>query len=175
MKNKAIFLDRDGVINKAIVIDGKPYPPSSLEELEILEGVCEGIARLINAGYKIFIVTNQPDVGRGKVSRESVDKIHYFLKSQLAIDDIYCCFHGTDNECECRKPKPGMLNSAVRQWDVDINVSYLIGDRWRDIEAGKKAGVSTILIDYQYDEKKIKADFECSNFQKAVDYILKIY
>jgi len=170
---KAVFLDRDGVINKAVVIDGKPYPPNSLRELVILPGVQEGIADLKSNGFKIFVVTNQPDVARGKTPIEKVVEINQYLKTTFNIDEVYCCYHDGFENCDCRKPKPGMLLKAANDWQIDLKSSYMIGDRWRDIDAAKAAGVKSILIDYHYDEKVSDSDFKCVNFADAVNYILK--
>lgn len=172
-KIKAIFLDRDGVINKAVVIDNKPYPPSSIREMEILPGVKKGIELLKKEGYYIFVVTNQPDVARGKTAIEKVQEINSFLEKELFIDEVYCCYHDGKEGCSCRKPKPGMIIDASLKWNINLKKSYIIGDRWRDIEAGKQADVTTILIDYQYDEKRVEPDYACLNFSEAVSYILK--
>jgi len=91
------------------------------------------------------------------------------------LDEIKCCFHDDSENCICRKPKPGMILESVQQWDIDLSISYLIGDRWRDIETAKNTELTTILIDNNYDEKKVNADFECTNFEEAVNFILKIY
>lgn len=170
--NKAVFLDRDGVINKSIIINGRPFPPADLASLELMEGVKEKIFELRQAGYLVFVVTNQPDVARGKTKKESIDEIHNFLKSHLQIDAIECCFHDNTDNCNCRKPQPGMILRLMDEWQVDVKRSYLIGDRWRDIQAALNAGVTSILIDYKYDEKYEAPDFSCSCFNEAVDYIL---
>lgn len=170
--DKAVFLDRDGVINKPVIINGKPFPPSDIASLEIIEGVEEGLIALRKAGFKLFIVTNQPDVARGKTSKESVDIIHDFLLEKLVIDEIDCCFHDGSDNCECRKPKPGMILRLASKWNIDIASSFLIGDRWRDIKAAKNAGMRSILIDYKYDEDYESPDFSCSQFSNAVNYIL---
>jgi len=170
--SKAIFLDRDGVVNKSVVKDGKPYPPASIKDLEIIDGVKEGIEKLKKNGFKIFIVTNQPDVARGNTLPGNVQAINTFLERELSINGVYCCLHDDMDDCECRKPKPGMILEAAKTWNIDLSRSFMIGDRWRDIEAGKRAGVTSILIDYNYDEKKVAADFECSNFSEAVYFIL---
>jgi D-glycero-D-manno-heptose 1,7-bisphosphate phosphatase len=175
IKRKAIFLDRDGVLNKAIVINGKPYPPSTINELEILEGVYEGIELLRHSGYKLIVITNQPDVARGLTTIEKVNEINNSIIQLLNVDEIICCFHDDSENCECRKPKPGMILEAVKKWEIDLSASYLIGDRWRDIQTAKNIGLTSILIKYDYDEKKINADFECFNLEEAADLILKIY
>lgn len=168
---KAIFLDRDGVINKAIVRDGKPYPPSHLDELEIIRGVHEALRELKEAGYLLIVVTNQPDVARGTISKETVDGINSFLLENLPLDDIFVCFHDSSDMCGCRKPLPGLLLQATEEYDISNEDSFMIGDRWRDIEAGNKAGCRTIFIDYGYEEKqpdnyelKVKSLAEASKF-----------
>ena len=175
IKGKAIFLDRDGVLNKPIIKNRKPYPPSKIEELEILPGVYEGIQLLRHSGFKLIVITNQPDVSRGSTTKEIVDEINNSIIKQLKVDEIMSCFHDDNENCECRKPKPGMILEAVKKWDIDLSVSYLIGDRWRDIQTAKNIGLTSILIKYDYDEKKINADFECNNLEEAANYILKIY
>jgi D-glycero-D-manno-heptose 1,7-bisphosphate phosphatase len=175
IKTKAIFLDRDGVLNKAIVRNRKPYPPSTIDELEILEGVYEGVELLKHSGYRLIVITNQPDVSRGLTTIEKVNEINNSIIQLLNVDEIMCCFHDDNENCECRKPKPGMILEAVKKWNIDLSVSYLIGDRWRDIQTAKNIGITSILIKYDYDEKKINADFECNNLEEAANYILKIY
>lgn len=173
IKQKAVFLDRDGVINKAIVVGGKPFPPSNIFELEILGGVESGIAELKFAGYKVFVVTNQPDVDRGKTSVASILEINLYLQNKLKIDEISCCFHDSPVDCYCRKPKPGMILELANRWNIDLSKSFLIGDRWRDILAAKNAGVRSILINYNYDEQYETPDFTSTSFEQAINYILK--
>jgi D-glycero-D-manno-heptose 1,7-bisphosphate phosphatase len=169
---KAVFFDRDGVINKSVVIDGKPYPPSDVSNLEILQGVEEGILELRAAGFKIFIVTNQPDVARGKTDRSIVENIHNFILKKFNIDEIECCFHDDTELCDCRKPQPGMILRLASKWHIDLTNSFLVGDRWRDIKAAKNAGVISILIDYQYKEKQETPDYSCKLFTEAINFIL---
>jgi D-glycero-D-manno-heptose 1,7-bisphosphate phosphatase len=175
ISNKAIFLDRDGVLNKAIIRNKKPYPPSCLSELEIIPGVYEGLQLLKHSGFKLIVISNQPDVSRGTLKIESVNEINNSIIEQLKIDEVICCFHDDIDNCDCRKPKTGMILEALKKWDIDLSLSYLIGDRWRDIETAKNIGVPSILINYDYDEKKVSADFECSNLEEAANFILKIY
>lgn len=141
-----MFLDRDGVLNRAVLRDGQPFVPSSLEELEILPGVPEALARLREAGFLLIGATNQPDVARGLVSRESVDAIHDLMRQRLPLDDIRVCYHLDADRCACRKPQPGMLVAAAVARQVQLHGSFMIGDRWRDIGAGKAAGCTTILV-----------------------------
>ncbi|MCS6801466.1 MAG: HAD family hydrolase [Chloroflexota bacterium] len=151
-RRPAVFLDRDGVVNRAIVRNGRPYPPASVQELEILPGVAAAIAALRHAGFAIVIVTNQPDVARGATSRAAVDAIHQRLREELAIDSIEVCWHDDADGCSCRKPRPGLILAAARALRLDLRRSVLVGDRWKDIAAGKQAGVATVLIDYRYAE-----------------------
>ena len=151
---RAVFLDRDGVINKAVVRDGKPFPPDSLKELEILPGVVEALADLRAAGFVNVIVTNQPDVATGKQPREVVDAMHEFLMSHLALDAVKVCYHVDADACACRKPRPGMLIEAAGELGIDLAASFMIGDRWRDIGAGQAAGCKCFFLDYGYAEKR---------------------
>jgi transaldolase len=151
-RRPAVFLDRDGVVNRAVVRDGRPYPPASVAELEILPGVGPAIAALHAAGVAVIIVTNQPDVARGTTSRDTVEAIHRRLRQELAIDAIFVCWHDDRDGCDCRKPKPGLILAAASAFHVDLARSVLVGDRWKDIAAGKQAGLATVLIDYRYRE-----------------------
>jgi len=170
---RAVFLDRDGVINRAHIREGRPYPPVDLKEVEILPGVFEALTALHQAGFLLIVVTNQPDVARGATSREAVEKINKHLASCLAIDEFYTCYHDTDDGCDCRKPQPGALLAAAQKYDIDLASSYMVGDRWRDIEAGQLAGCKTIFIDYKYAEKQPESfDFRVNSLLKASQIIL---
>ena len=173
MKRRVVFLDRDGVLNRAVVRDGKPYPPRSLDELEILPGTPEALARLQAAGFRLIVVTNQPDVARGKQTRSMVEMIHKALQAQLPLDEFRVCYHDDADGCACRKPAPGMLLDAAKGTDFDLATSFMVGDRWRDVEAGNRAGVKTVLIDYGYNEfLKNQPDMKVRSFPEAVDWIL---
>jgi D-glycero-D-manno-heptose 1,7-bisphosphate phosphatase len=152
-KRRAVFLDRDGVINRAIVKNGKPYPPSNLDELEIPEDVPRALRDLKKAGYFLIVVTNQPDVARGIRRREVVEAIHASLLARLPLDEILVCYHDDADGCSCRKPLPGLLQQAADKYSIDLSSSFMVGDRWKDIEAGRRAGCTTILIDQHYAEK----------------------
>ena len=173
LNNKAVFLDRDGVINRAVVRDKKPYPPDSVQELEILPDVPEALHLLKENGFLLIVVTNQPDVGRGTQKRETIEKMHSFLKNQLPLDDIYVCWHGEDGECDCRKPLPGMLFQAAEKYGIDLSQSFLVGDRWKDIEAGKLGGCKTVFIDYGYNEiLRNEPDFQTNSIRATIQWIL---
>lgn len=173
---KAVFLDRDGVLNRAIVRDGKPYPPTSVEEMEILDGVVEALRKLKSGGYLLIVVTNQPDVARGTAKKETVEAINASLGAVLPIDEFRTCFHDTSDGCDCRKPLPGSLLAAAALHDIDLNSSFMVGDRWRDIEAGQAAGCRTVFIDYGYNEKQPQSvDYRVSSLGEAADIILEQY
>jgi D-glycero-D-manno-heptose 1,7-bisphosphate phosphatase len=170
---RAVFLDRDGVINRASVRDGRPYPPSGPEELEILPGVPEALSMLSAAGFHLVVVTNQPDVARGLLSREAVEAIHADLSARFPIDEIRVCWHDDDDRCRCRKPEPGMLLDAAREARLDLSSSYMVGDRWRDVEAGRAAGCVTVLIDYGYAERQAgPPDKKARSLMEAAEWIL---
>jgi len=170
---RAIFLDRDGVINRAIVRDGKPYPPSTLEQLEILPGVLEALEKLHAANYLLIVVTNQPDVARGTAKKEVIEQMNGILSSQLPIDKFLTCYHDSGDGCNCRKPLPGSLIKAAKEYQIDLSKSFMVGDRWRDIEAGHSAGCKTFFINYRYSEQKPDApDFIVSSLLEAKKIIL---
>jgi len=171
---RAVFLDRDGVINRAIVREGKPYPPATVEQTEILPDVHEALQRLKLHGYLLIVVTNQPDVARGTTTRENVEAINAFLGASLPIDEFRTCYHDSADGCDCRKPRPGSLLAAASRHGIDLGQSFMIGDRWRDVEAGQNAGCRTIFIDYGYNEKQPDAvDCRVSSLGAAADYILE--
>ncbi|HTU45938.1 MAG TPA: HAD family hydrolase [Bryobacteraceae bacterium] len=175
MARRAVFLDRDGVINAAIVRDGKPYPPRSVTETVLVEGAEASLTRLKERGFLLIVVTNQPDVRRGTVAREKVDEIHRFLAAKLPLDDFFVCYHDDEDHCSCRKPQPGLLLEAARKYQVEVGQSYLIGDRWRDIGAGHAAGCRTVFIDYGYNERGPEPlpDTRVYTLAEAVDRILE--
>ncbi len=158
-KNKAVFLDRDGVINQGIIRDGKPYPPDTIEQFKLINGVKEAILALKKSGYKLIVTTNQPDVAQGKQKKEVIEAMHELLNQWLPIDSIKVCFHTDVDDCKCRKPKPGMITDAAKELSIDLTQSFMVGDRWRDIEAGQAAGCQCLFIDYGYNEKKPTGEF----------------
>ena len=170
---KAVFLDRDGVINFCRVVEGKPYPPTGPETFELIPQSIEACERLKNAGFVLVVVTNQPDVGRGTQQIEVLDEMHDIVRARLPVDAIYVCTHGGDDQCDCRKPKPGMLTQAAKDLGIDLKASYMVGDRWRDVDCGYAAGCQTIFIDYHYDEHlRQQPDAVVSHLGEAADWIL---
>jgi D-glycero-D-manno-heptose 1,7-bisphosphate phosphatase len=175
MSLRAVFLDRDGVINRAIVRDGKPYPPTNLLELEIPAGIREALDQLKAAGFVLVVVSNQPDVARGTMARETVEAINAELAGKLALDDFRMCYHDDGDGCHCRKPNPGMLMAAAHERAIDLSESFVVGDRWSDIEAGRGAGCKTFFIDYGYDERQPKAcDYRVKSLAEAVAIIIRL-
>ena len=171
---RAVFLDRDGVINQAIVRDGKPYPPSGVGELKIVAGAAESLRDLKEAGFLLIVVTNQPDIARGTQDRAAVDAIHQALRKVLPLDNFFVCPHDDSDQCDCRKPRPGLLLRAAEKYDIDMSRSFMIGDRWRDVEAGASAGCATVWIDYGYREKRpvAEASAKVDSIRAAADWIL---
>jgi D-sedoheptulose 7-phosphate isomerase len=174
-KARAVFLDRDGVINRSVIRDGKPFAPAKLEDLEILPGVPQALQDLKRQGYKLLVVTNQPDVSRGTQSPQTIRAMHQTLMAQLPLDDILVCPHTDHDNCDCRKPRPGMLLEAAHRHNIDLGNSFMIGDRWRDIEAGYNAGCRTILIDYGYSERPPdrEPDLRATSLREAADWIIR--
>ena len=172
----AVFLDRDGVLNRPLTRDGVPYPPASREEFELLPGVKEACERLRVAGFALVVATNQPDVGRGMVKRELVESMHALLLRELPLDRIEVCYaagsaHGEPSEF--RKPAPGMLLRAARELHLDLARSWMIGDRWRDISCGYAAGCRTILVDHGYAEAmRAEPEFRVRSLAEAAELIL---
>lgn len=151
-KRPAVFLDRDGVLNRNSVVEGLPVGPTNVEEFALLPGVAHAVAKLKSAGYVVVVVTNQPDVARHRISRADLDAMHARLREDVPVDAIYVCLHDDKDGCSCRKPKAGMLFSAAGDLGIDLPASFMVGDRWRDIDAGKAAGCFTILVDHGYRE-----------------------
>jgi D-glycero-D-manno-heptose 1,7-bisphosphate phosphatase len=173
MMRPGIFLDRDGVINRTMIRARKPYPPSSLAELELLPGVSAALRALKAGGYCLVIVTNQPDIARGTVSRGVVDSMNDWLRQVLPLDAVLMCSHDDSDKCQCRKPLPGLIIQAARELHVECTKSYMIGDRWRDIEAGRRAGCKTIFIDNGYDERAPQSfDLRANSLRDAARIIL---
>jgi D-glycero-D-manno-heptose 1,7-bisphosphate phosphatase len=174
----AVFLDRDGVLNRPVIRDGLPLPPARVEDLEVYPDVAEGCAALKEAGFILIVATNQPDVGRGTQSREAVEVMHAKLRAAVpALDAIEVCYHAGANHgepCNCRKPKPGMLLRSAASHQIDLRRSYLVGDRWRDIDCAHAAGCRAIFIDHGYREPlREKPEFTVTTFREAVAAILK--
>ena len=170
----AVFLDRDGVLNLPIVRGGTPHPPAGLDEIEVYPDAAAALRRFKQAGYLLIVVTNQPDIARGTQTREAVDQINGALGAALPIDEFVVCAHDNADNCLCRKPKPGMVLEAAARYAVDLRQSFLIGDRWRDIDCGAAAGVRTVFIERGYRERAPEhaPDFVAESLGDAAEWIL---
>jgi D-glycero-D-manno-heptose 1,7-bisphosphate phosphatase len=147
-----VFFDRDGVLNEAVVRDGVPHPPASVDDLRIAPGARDAVRAVRDAGWLAIVVTNQPDLARGSATMATVAAINAAIAAFLDVDAVYTCPHDDADGCDCRKPKPGLLMRAASEHDIDLVHSYMVGDRTKDIECGKAAGCRTIFIDAGYAE-----------------------
>ena len=175
MKSRAVFLDRDGVINRKHPEDGYV---TCWEDLRFLPGVAESIALLNHANFRVIVVSNQRCVARGLVTPQTLDSIHQRMCDWLAaagarIDAIYYCPHETQPPCSCRKPAPGMLLTAAREHQVDLAASWMIGDSEIDIEAGRNAGCRTVRLLGGPETFTVSADVVASSLLEAVHQILQ--
>jgi D-glycero-D-manno-heptose 1,7-bisphosphate phosphatase len=170
---RAVFLDRDGVLNRAVIRSGRPYPPATLETFEILPGAAQSVRQLHDAGFLVIGATNQPDVARGIQRREVVEAMNARLLTAMPITDILVCYEDGD-DCPRRKPNPGLLLEAAQTYNIDLSASYMVGDRWRDIEAGRRAGCRTVFIDLDYHEPRPNppADHDTTDLLGASAWIL---
>jgi D-glycero-D-manno-heptose 1,7-bisphosphate phosphatase len=173
MRSRGVFLDRDGVLNRSFVVNGVPHPPASLAELVILAGVVESCNRLREAEFKLIMVTNQPDIARRYQTRQVVDEINEAIRAEVGLDDIRVCPHDSVDNCLCRKPRPGMLLDAANAHDIDLATSVMVGDRHRDIAAGRAAGCRTVFVDHRYTSEPLpNADLIVRSLHEAVDWII---
>jgi D-glycero-D-manno-heptose 1,7-bisphosphate phosphatase len=179
LSRPAVFLDRDGTLNRQVVRNGKPYPPQAVEQFDLFDGVPAACAALASAGFVLVVATNQPDVGRGTQSQAVVEAMHTKLQRLVPhIARIEVCYApGLDKTAppdRRRKPEPGMLIDAATALGLDLARSWMVGDRWRDIDCGKRAGVRTVFIDFGYaEELRSPPDFSVKTFVEAADTILR--
>ena len=164
---RAVFLDRDGVLNEVDLSDGAPRSPRSLTDLRITREARPAIDELRAAGFALVVVTNQPDVARGTTPRAQVDVVNDHLRFELALDAVYCCVHDIADDCDCRKPRPGMLHRAALELGLDLASSWLIGDRWVDVAAARAAGVRELLLERPYSWEPTSAGAPPADLQPA--------
>jgi D-glycero-D-manno-heptose 1,7-bisphosphate phosphatase len=171
----AVFLDRDGVVNRAIVRAGRPHPPQSLAQLEIPDDVPDALAALARAGFLLIGVTNQPDVARGEQRREVVEAINAALLARLPLAEMFVCYHDDRDGCECRKPRPGLLFQAAERYRISLAGSVMVGDRWKDVEAGRRAGCTTVLLGSGWGEPSygFPADHATGSLREAAEWIVR--
>jgi len=170
---KAVFLDRDGVINANLERDGRPVAPTTLAEFRILPGVIDAARRLKAAGFLLLVVTNQPDVATGRTPKATMEAMHAEIRRLMPIDDFMICLHTDADHCSCRKPKPGLILDAAAKYGIDLPSSTIVGDRWRDVLAGQAAGCCTIFVDYGYvQDQPAQPDKTVNSLAEAADIIL---
>jgi D-glycero-D-manno-heptose 1,7-bisphosphate phosphatase len=169
----AVFLDRDGVLNRVLIRDGMPFGPMTLAEFVLVDSAAADVRRLKAAGYAVIVATNQPELARGRLDAAALEAMHTKLRAEVPVDAIYVCPHDDTARCACRKPKPGLLLSAAREHGIDLSRSFMVGDRWRDVEAGKAAGCRTVLVEMGYrEELKTPPDLVATSLGEAVRKIL---
>jgi D-glycero-D-manno-heptose 1,7-bisphosphate phosphatase len=172
---RAVFLDRDGVLNATTVRENVSYPPATAAEVRILPGVAEALAKLKSMGFLLIVVTNQPDIARGTQSFEELKKINDVLTGALPLDSVRVCPHDNADQCACRKPKAGMILDAAREFGIDLAGSFMVGDRWSDVAAGAAAGCKTIFLERSYsDAGRCRPDFKARDLVEAADIIVNV-
>lgn len=170
----AVFVDRDGVLIRAQVRNGSPYPVARPEDVEVVDGAAEACAALRRAGLLVVVVTNQPDVARGTATVADVEAINSALCARVEVDAVVTCIHDDSDGCLCRKPSPGMLTYAADLWDLALSESVMVGDRWRDIEAGRRCGCRTVFVDHGYREQAPEGpDLTVRSLAEATPWILE--
>ena len=172
MTRRAVFLDRDGVLVETAVRGSRAFAPVSLEEFRITENAGPLVERLRQRGLLPIVFTNQPDVGRGIIVPAVLEAMHARLRAAVPVEDIFVCVHDSTAGCECRKPRPGMLRAAAEKWAIDLPRSFVVGDRWQDVDAGRAAGCTTILIERPY-SGPAAADAVVTDLKSAVDAVLE--
>ena len=169
MLRRAVFLDRDGVLNALVIREGTAVSPRAMEDFAIVPEARASVARLKDAGYRVFVITNQPDIARGRMSSAVLDEMLRALRAEVPLDDIAVCTHDDADDCDCRKPRAGMLHALAERWQVDLGRSVVVGDSWRDMHAGRAANCKTVMLGEATDEA---ADYSAVSLGDAVDLIL---
>jgi D-glycero-D-manno-heptose 1,7-bisphosphate phosphatase len=172
LHRRAVFLDRDGVLSRATGHDGRPGAPLAVADFEILPDAPTACGRLRAAGFLLVVVTNQPELARGALAPDQLAAMHDRLRAEVPVDDIRVCPHDDADGCGCRKPAPGLLTGAARHHGIDLAASVMVGDRWRDIEAGRRAGCRTVLVERGWLERRPEpADAEVAGIAEAAAWI----
>lgn len=170
---RAIFFDRDGVINNAVLRKGRPYSPIDWSEFSWVSGIQYVSQKLKEAGFLLFCITNQPDVGRRLQDHSMIEAFHQYILENLPLEKIYACYDCND-ENPLRKPKPGMILELCKQYELDLEDCWVVGDRWKDVDAGNAAGCRTIFLDYGYDEAlKSTPDYIISDLHELISLIIE--
>src|SRR5215510_366357 len=172
-RKPAVFLDRDGVLVRGEIRDGKLYAPRRLEDFRLLPGAAESVHALRDHGFLTIVVTNQPDIGNGLVATEIVDAMHAIMRRKMPLDSIEVCPHRQTDNCACRKPRAGLLLAAAERFSLDLSASFMVGDRSSDIVAGRSVGCYTLFVDRGYDRcTDVRPDAVVRSVRQAVQHIL---
>ena len=172
---KALFLDRDGIINRSFKNKkGKPKAPTLFKDFIFLPFLKNYLNEIKKLNFNIIIITNQPDISYGVLKEAELYKMHSKIYSSLPVTNIYVCKHSKEDNCKCRKPKTGLFRQALKKYNLNLKNSYAIGDRWSDIVASYKCGIKSIYVDRNYNEPKpTKQIFTTKSTKKALEYIIK--
>ncbi len=169
-KQKAVFFDRDGVLNHLVKRDGSYYSPQRSQDFRIADDAKDVIKHVHEMGYLAIVISNQPDISRGKLKQFELDKMSDILFEELSIDDIFYCTHADNNDTGCRKPAPGLFFSAQKKYNIDFKKSFMIGDTWKDVEAAKKVGISMILLNKDYNQE-LENVFRLKSLSEIVSFL----
>lgn len=171
MSRRAVFLDRDGVLVETLVREGRAFAALTLDEFRLCPDAGPQVARILAAGFLPIVFTNQPEMARGTLSATTLGRMHERLRAAVGVADIFVCPHDDGADCACRKPRPGMLHAAAARWGIDLLGSFVVGDRWRDIDAGRAVGCYSVLLERPYSDCAV-ADARVSTLIEAVDAVL---
>jgi D-glycero-D-manno-heptose 1,7-bisphosphate phosphatase len=174
LKKRCVFLDRDGVINQSIIVNKKPFSPRTKSEFKFIPNIKNLISKIVELNFYTIIITNQPDIATAHLDEEMLKYFHDKIRRKIPITDIFVCRHISSQNCFCRKPKPGLILEAAKKYNIDLKKSYLIGDRWKDINAANEVGCHSIFIDYDYTEKlETKPNNHVKSMAEACDVFFK--
>lgn len=169
-KQKAVFFDRDGVLNYLVKRDGSFYSPRNFKDFQLVDDAIEIVNCVHKMGYLVIVISNQPDISRGKLALSDLNKMTNLLFEKLNIDDAFYCIHDDDNDTGCRKPALGLFFNAKKKYNIDFNKSFMIGDTWKDVDAAKNAGIPMILINKDYNQN-LKNVNRVENLRQVVSFI----
>ena len=168
-----VFIERDGVLNKVRVERQQQVGPLTLEEFKVNQSAVPLLKKLKAAGFIVVVTTNQPGLSRGDLSRREMDRMHDFLRRALPVDDIFVCPHDEADRCPCRKPKPGLLIEARFKWQLDMDRSFVVSDKWQDAEAARSAGCTSLLLESPWIGRS-HHDFVLPDFAAVTNKILQL-
>ena len=167
---KAVFFDRDGVLNELVQRDRGFYSPRSFDQFIIDDSANFVISKLRKKGFLSIVVSNQPDIARGNIKKSVLDKMTEVLINKLMVDDVFYCTHDDSDLCNCRKPAPGLFIQAAEKWEIDLKKSYMIGDTWKDTEAANNANVNSLLL-VKDSDINFNSQIQINNLEDIFNYI----